>query len=74
MTSEVETDPFLMLDHWGPIVSPGEVKDPDSFPVNWHPHRGIDILTYMISGKGRHAVSILKREVLTLIHSAGLSR
>ena len=40
-------DPFLMLDHIGPIVyGPGEaIGAPD------HPHRGFETVTYIIDGK-----------------------
>ncbi len=56
-----EADPFLMCDEFGPIVSKGKVTDPDSFPVNWHPHRGQDLLTYLVEGVGRHADSMGNR-------------
>lgn len=40
-------DPFLMLDHLGPVIyGPGEaVGAPD------HPHRGFETVTYLIDGK-----------------------
>lgn len=40
-------DPFLMMDHLGPVVyGPGEaVGAPD------HPHRGFETVTYVIDGK-----------------------
>jgi len=57
-----ESDPFLMCDHFGPIESQGREEDPDNFPIDWHPHRGMDILTYMIDGVGRHADSMGNRE------------
>ena len=43
-------DPFLMLDHLGPVeYGPGEaVGAPD------HPHRGFETVTYIISGSGQH--------------------
>lgn len=48
-----DTDPFLMLDHF-------ENSDPDQqmagFP--WHPHRGIETITYMIKGSMRHEDSL----------------
>lgn len=28
----------------------GIETDPDKFPIGWHPHRGMDILTYMVEG------------------------
>lgn len=41
-----QCDPFLMLDHLGPVVyGPGEaVGAPD------HPHRGFETVTYLIDG------------------------
>ncbi|NON62242.1 pirin family protein, partial [Acidianus sp. RZ1] len=43
------TDPFLLLDFFGS----SNVKDYIAgFP--WHPHRGIETLTYLIQGKVEH--------------------
>ena len=36
--------------------------DPDHFPVDWHPHRGMDILSYFRTGLGRHGDSLGNRE------------
>src|SRR3989338_2516513 len=57
-----ESDPFLMCDHFGPTISKGLATDPDEFPIDWHPHRGMDILTYMTEGIGRHGDSLGNRE------------
>lgn len=45
-----EHDPFLLLDHWGPVTyRPGEaVGAPD------HPHRGFETVSYIIDGDMRH--------------------
>ena len=45
-----QVDPFLLLDHFGPIdLGPGEAKgSPD------HPHRGFETVTYMIDGTMEH--------------------
>lgn len=45
-----ECDPFLLLDHFGPINhKPGEaVGAPD------HPHRGFETVTYLIEGSTQH--------------------
>eukprot|EP00117_Sycon_ciliatum_P042116 scpid52960/ scgid2778/ Pirin-like protein len=45
-----ECDPFLMLDHLGPVVyGPGEaVGAPD------HPHRGFETVSYIIEGGMQH--------------------
>ena len=57
-----ESDPFLMCDFFGPTPSKGKAKHPDDFPLGWHPHRGMDILSYMIEGVGRHGDSMGNRE------------
>ncbi len=43
-------DPFLMLDHFGPVFNkPGEaIGAPD------HPHRGFETVTYILSGSNQH--------------------
>ena len=46
-------DPFLMLDHFG---SDDPVDYMAGFP--WHPHRGIETVTYMIRGEMDHADSL----------------
>lgn len=45
-----ECDPFLMLDHLGPVeYKPGEaIGAPD------HPHRGFETVTYIIEGSSQH--------------------
>mmetsp|Transcript_110895 Transcript_110895/g.155664 ORF Transcript_110895/g.155664 Transcript_110895/m.155664 type:complete len:328 (-) Transcript_110895:194-1177(-) len=60
--SEKDADPFLMCDEFGPSVSSGVETHPDKFPVAWHPHMGMDIMTYMREGYGRHADSLGNRE------------
>ena len=56
-----ESDPFLMCDHFA-MPSPGVSTHPDDFPVAWHPHRGMLVLTYLKTGTGRHADSLGNRE------------
>ncbi|MBN1215277.1 MAG: pirin family protein [Candidatus Lokiarchaeota archaeon] len=46
-------DPFLLLDHFG-SNNPNDYLA--GFP--WHPHRGIETITYMISGKLEHGDSL----------------
>lgn len=58
-----EADPFLMCDFFGPSKSDGVAADPDEYPIDWHPHRGFDIATYLIEGVGRHADSLGNREI-----------
>lgn len=60
--SAEQADPFLMCDEFGPTVSTGREEDPDSFPIAWHPHIGMDIMTYLRQGRGRHADSLGNRE------------
>lgn len=43
------TDPFLMLDHFGSYRVEEYIK---GFP--WHPHRGIETVTYLLAGKINH--------------------
>ena len=61
---EEECDPFLMCDEFGPMRSSGAYgNDTDAgFDVPWHPHHGMDILSYMVEGCGRHADSMGNRE------------
>jgi redox-sensitive bicupin YhaK (pirin superfamily) len=42
-----------------------QIEDPDEFPVGWHPHKGQDVLTYLIEGVGRHADSLGNRGEFT---------
>jgi len=59
--STKECDPFLMCDFYT-FHSEGPSKDPDAFPIDWHPHRGFDILSYLKTGVGRHGDSLGNRE------------
>ncbi|MFX0188668.1 MAG: pirin family protein [Candidatus Hodarchaeota archaeon] len=46
-------DPFLLLDHFGS-------DNPDDYLAGfpWHPHRGIETITYMLKGKVEHGDSL----------------
>ena len=46
-------DPFLLLDHFGS-------DNPDDYMAGfpWHPHRGIETITYMLKGKVEHGDSL----------------
>jgi len=55
------SDPFLMCDYFNSEESNGKA-DVDEFPVDWHPHRGFDICSYLQSGTGRHGDSLGNRE------------
>jgi redox-sensitive bicupin YhaK (pirin superfamily) len=52
-------DPFLLLDHFGS-------DDPDDYVKGfpWHPHRGIETVTYMIRGEVEHGDSIGNKGVI----------
>jgi quercetin 2,3-dioxygenase len=55
-----ELDPFLLLDHLGPVdLKPGEAK---GFPD--HPHRGFETVTYLLSGEFEHRDSFGHHGVL----------
>src|SRR4051812_19498744 len=48
--SLTEADPFLLLDHVGPLVNgPREAKG-----APWHPHRGIETVSYILDGEIAH--------------------
>lgn len=65
--SEEESDPFLMCDEFGPSLSKGACGDDtdEGFDVAWHPHHGMEILSYIIEGRGRHADSMGNRETFS---------
>lgn len=48
-----DTDPFLLLDHFGSDDPADYIK---GFP--WHPHRGIETVTYMLGGSVEHGDNI----------------
>lgn len=57
-----DADPFLMCDYFC-SVSEDKAADADEFPINWHPHRGFDVTSYLKAGVGRHADSLGNRIV-----------
>jgi redox-sensitive bicupin YhaK (pirin superfamily) len=61
ITSE-QSDPFLMCDYFDMVETEDKARHDDSFPIDWHPHRGMDIATYLRKGIGRHADSLGNRE------------
>lgn len=54
-----ETDPFLLLDDFRNDVPAQYAK---GFP--WHPHRGIETVTYVLAGNVEHADSLGNRGML----------
>lgn len=52
-------DPFLLLDHFGSDNPKDYIK---GFP--WHPHRGIETVTYMWAGEVEHGDSIGNKGVI----------
>ncbi len=53
------TDPFLLLDHFGS-------DDPDDYIAGfpWHPHRGIETVTYMLGGTVEHEDSLGNKGII----------
>jgi redox-sensitive bicupin YhaK (pirin superfamily) len=49
-------DPMLMCDYFTFTADQNYSKG--KFPIDWHPHAGMDICTYMKQGIGRHADSL----------------
>lgn len=58
-------DPFLMCDYFNATETKGKAANVDEFPVDWHPHRGFDICSYLKSGTGRHGDSLGNRETFS---------
>ncbi len=54
-----EFDPFLLLDHFGSDDQRDFIK---GFP--WHPHRGIETITYMLRGFAEHQDSLGNKGVI----------
>ncbi|MBT3319317.1 MAG: pirin family protein [Clostridia bacterium] len=52
-------DPFLMLDYF----ETKEASDSPGFP--WHPHRGIETITYFLRGSGMHEDSMGNNGVIS---------
>lgn len=60
-----ESDPFLMCDYFDMPESQGKATHDDDFPIGWHPHRGMDIASYLKKGTGRHGDSLGNRETFS---------
>lgn len=55
----VDFDPFLMLDGFDSTNPQDYIK---GFP--WHPHRGIETITYLVSGTMEHEDSLGNKGVI----------
>lgn len=55
-----DMDPFLLLDAFGS-------ENPEDYIAGfpWHPHRGIETITYMLNGKVRHGDSLGNSGLIT---------
>lgn len=58
-----ESDPFLMCDYFN--MAEIKASHEDDFPIGWHPHRGMDIASYIKKGLGRHGDSLGNRETFS---------
>jgi quercetin 2,3-dioxygenase len=56
---ESTLDPFLLLDHFGSVNPKDYIK---GFP--WHPHRGMETVTYMWTGEVEHGDSLGNKGVI----------
>jgi redox-sensitive bicupin YhaK (pirin superfamily) len=56
---EGEFDPFLLLDHFG-SADPADYIE--GFP--WHPHRGMETVTYLVAGRVEHRDSLGNRGII----------
>ena len=56
---ESTLDPFLLLDHFGSDNPKDYIK---GFP--WHPHRGMETVTYMWTGEVEHSDSMGNKGVI----------
>ena len=62
--------PFLLLDEMGPAnYGPGEAVG-----APWHPHRGFETVTYMLSGEMEHEDSVGSKGVITPGDVGGILR
>lgn len=53
-------DPFLLLDHMGPVTfAPGK-----GVGTSWHPHRGFETVTYVLDGQMEHRDSMGNHGIL----------
>jgi quercetin 2,3-dioxygenase len=59
--SEKVSDPFLMCDYFDMIQTDEPSNDPNDYSVDWHPHRGFSICSYLKAGTLRHADSLGNR-------------
>lgn len=53
-------DPFLMLDHFGPV----QMQEGEDSTVSDHPHRGFEAVTFLFEGYAEHSDSAGHRAVI----------
>lgn len=58
--SDEESDPFLLLDYFKKDWPPGQAKG-----APWHPHRGFQTVSYILSGGVQHKDSMGNSGILT---------
>lgn len=58
-----EFDPFLMLDYFDVHMEPGQDYESPGFP--WHPHKGMETISYFLRGGAEHQDSMGNKGVIS---------
>lgn len=58
-----EFDPFLMLDYFDVDLDPGQSTESPGFP--WHPHKGMETISYFLRGGAEHQDSIGNKGIIS---------
>jgi redox-sensitive bicupin YhaK (pirin superfamily) len=58
-----EFDPFLMLDYFDVHIDPDETYQTPGFP--WHPHKGMETISYFLRGGGQHQDSMGNKGIIS---------
>ncbi len=56
-------DPFLLLDYFDVRMEPGQSHESPGFP--WHPHKGMETISYFLRGGGEHQDSMGNKGVVS---------
>lgn len=56
-------DPFLMLDYFDIRLEEGQTKESPGFP--WHPHKGMETISYFLRGGGEHQDSMGNKGIIS---------